>query len=120
MKTEISEYIVRTNRMEWTPLIEEGVDTKGVFVKVLRYDAQTKRAPSILLKFEAGASYPFHNHPGGEEVFVLEGTAIFEGEKLSEGDYLFTPPDFKHAVKTETGCVLLFLIPEEVEIIKPE
>ena len=118
MKKELTDYITRTNQTEWSPLMEDGVDTKGIFVKVLRYDEQTKRAPSILLKFEAGASYPCHNHPGGEEIFVLEGTAVFESEKLSAGDYMFTPPDFKHAVTTETGCVLLFIVPEEVEILK--
>jgi len=40
--------------------------------------------PTILLKFEAGAVYPYHNHPGGEEVFVLEGDVLFNEEKLSQ------------------------------------
>lgn len=118
MNNEITNYITRSNQMNWTPLTEEGVDTKGVFVKVLYYDESSKRAPVILLKFEAGAKYPYHNHPGGEHVFVLEGDAIFEGEKLSAGDYLFTPPGFKHEVTSENGGVLFFIVPEEVEIIK--
>ncbi|MBC8046347.1 MAG: DUF4863 family protein [Fimbriimonadaceae bacterium] len=118
MNTEILNYIVRGNETEWIPLKEDGVDTRGIFVKVLRFDEQTKRSPTILLKFAAGAKYPYHNHPGGEEVFVLEGDAIFEGQKLSAGDYLYTPPDFKHEVTTENGCVMLFIIPEEVEILK--
>jgi len=48
---------------------------------------------------------------------ILEGDAIIEGEKLSAGDYLYTPPNFKHSVKSENGCVLLLVIPEEVEIL---
>lgn len=44
----------------------KGQHYKGVFVKSLRYDEAAKRSPSILLKFEPGASYPYHNHPGGE------------------------------------------------------
>ncbi|MEO6132187.1 MAG: dimethylsulfonioproprionate lyase family protein [Saprospiraceae bacterium] len=118
MNPDIRNYIKKTHQTEWIPLNEEGVDTKGVFVKVLRYDELTKRAPTILLKFDPGASYPYHNHPGGEEVFVLEGSAIFEGETMSVGDYLYTPPGFKHSVRTESGCVLLFMVPEEVEIEK--
>ncbi len=86
MNTEIVNYITKTNQTEWAPLHEEGINTNGIFVKVLRHDEQNRRAPTILLKFEAGASYPYHNHPGGEEVFVLEGTAILEGETLSAGD----------------------------------
>jgi quercetin dioxygenase-like cupin family protein len=114
---DIRNYITRSHQKEWRPLVEEGVDTKGVFVKVLRFDEQTQRAPSILLKFEAGASYPYHDHPAGEEAFVLEGDVIIGGEKLSAGDYLYTPPGCKHAVKSERGCVVLFIVPQEVEIL---
>ena len=58
MNTDIQNYIVHSNKQEWKPLIEDGVDTKGIYVKVLRYDEQTKRSPTILLKFETGAKYP--------------------------------------------------------------
>jgi quercetin dioxygenase-like cupin family protein len=108
---------VKTNQHDWKPLVENLVDTTGIFVKVLRFDEHTKRAPSILLKFEAGSSYPYHNHPAGEELFVLEGDVMIEGERLEAGDYLYTPSNFKHFVKSEHGCVLLLLIPEEVEIL---
>jgi quercetin dioxygenase-like cupin family protein len=117
MDTNIQNYIAKTTQMEWKPLKEEGIDTTGIFIKALRYDEQAGRSPAILLKFEPGAKYPYHNHPAGEEVFVLEGSAIIEGARLSAGDYLYTPPGFKHAVTTETGCVLLFIVPEEVEIL---
>jgi len=117
MSTDMKDYIVNTNKMEWIPLNEEGIDAKGIFVKVLRYNERTKRAPSFLLKFEAGAKYPFHNHPGGEEVFVLEGSVFFNDVELFAGDYLYTPKDFKHSVHSPKGCVLLFNVPKEVEII---
>ncbi len=118
METDINKYIVHTEQGGWKPLTEEGVDTRGIYSKMLRYDDQQKRPPSFLLKFDAGASYPYHNHPGGEEAFVLEGEVYFNEAKLSKGDYLYTPPNFKHSVKTATGCVILFMVPAEVEIIK--
>lgn len=118
MDTQIENYIKRTREMNWSPLQEQGIDTTGIFVKVLRYDERTKRAPAILLKFNPGAKYPYHNHPAGEELFVLVGEAILNGTTLSAGDYLHTPPGFKHSVRTEKGCILLFLVPEEVEILK--
>jgi quercetin dioxygenase-like cupin family protein len=117
MNTDIRNYIVRTNQQDWKPLIEDHVDTKGIFVKTLRFDEHAKRAPSILLKFEAGASYPYHNHPAGEELFVLEGDVVIEGEQLKAGNYLYTPPNFKHSVRSEKGCILLLMIPKEVEIL---
>ncbi|AHF16440.1 cupin domain-containing protein [Niabella soli] len=114
--TNISDYIVRNNK-EWQPLIEKGIHYKGISVISLHYDAAKQRSTTILLKFESGASYPYHNHPGGEELFVLNGTAVLEKVILNHGDYLYTPPNFKHSVTTEKGCTLLFVIPEEVEIL---
>jgi quercetin dioxygenase-like cupin family protein len=108
--------LVRSNQTEWKPLAEPGVS--GVFVKVLRFDRETRRAPTILLKFDAGATYPAHNHPGGEEIFVLEGDLKVGKDHLYAGDYLYTPPDGIHAVWSENGCVVLVCVPKAVEVLK--
>jgi quercetin dioxygenase-like cupin family protein len=118
MEQEILVKHVESSKIEWQPLIEDDVNTKGIFVKILRYDEAAKRAPVILLKFEPGAKYPAHNHPAGEEVFVLEGEVKFGNMHLLEGDYLYTPPNGKHAVWSKNGCIMLLNIPEEVEILK--
>jgi quercetin dioxygenase-like cupin family protein len=113
---KIEDFIVKTDSADWKPLIEKNVNTNGIYVVPLRYN-ETGRAPSFILKFEAGASYPFHNHPSGEELFVLEGSCFINEARLEKGDYLYTPPNAKHAVRSETGCIILFIVPSEVEII---
>lgn len=112
----INDYIVRDNK-EWQPLVEKAVHYKGISVKSLHYDEAKQRSTTILLKFEPNASYPYHNHPAGEEIFVLSGEAILEDITLQPGDYLFTPPGFKHAVTSKIGCTMLFVVPEEIEIL---
>jgi quercetin dioxygenase-like cupin family protein len=107
---------VKSLTLDWKPLVEAGVKTDGIYVKVLRFDEATKRPPTFLLKFDAGASYPNHRHPGGEEVYVLEGEVRFGKDHLSAGDYLYTPPGAMHPVYSKTGCVMLFIVPEEVVI----
>lgn len=109
--------LVKSNEIEWKPLNEEGVS--GVYVKSLLFDAETQRSPTILLKFDAGATYPLHNHPGGEEIFVLEGDIKLGNNELKAGDYLYTAINNKHRVSTKNGCVVLVKVPQEVEIIKP-
>lgn len=109
--------LTKSNALSWKPLTEEGVKTDGIYVKVLRIDEAAKRAPTFLLKFDAGASYPNHNHPAGEEVFVLEGEVRFGPTQLNAGDYLFTPPGAKHSVYSKSGCTMFFVVPEEVEIL---
>jgi len=118
MENDVIAKLVKSSELKWKPLIEDGINTNGIFIKVLRYDDASKRAPVILLKFEPGAKYPAHNHPAGEEVFVLEGEVRFGNKNLTAGDYLYTPPNGKHAVSSKNGCVMLLVIPEEVEILK--
>ena len=117
MKEINGNQLTRSNELEWKPLGEE--NTAGIFVKSLMFDEETNRSPTILLKFEAGATYPLHNHPRGEEIFVLEGDIKLGKDELQAGDYLFTAVDNKHRVSTKNGCVILLKAAQEVEIIKP-
>ena len=116
MKRDNRNSIVRNHESLWQPLVERGVKTDGIYIRVLRFDEVKRRAPTFVLRFEPGASYPLHNHPAGEEVFVLEGEVRFGPEQLNAGDYLYTAPGAKHAVFSKDGCTMLFVVPEEVEI----
>jgi quercetin dioxygenase-like cupin family protein len=90
----------------------------GIWVKVLRFDEEARRAPTILLKFEPGATYPAHNHPGGEEVYVIEGDVKLGKDRLSAGYYLYTPLQGKHAVWSEGGCILLVNLPKDIHQLR--
>lgn len=117
MSTDIQDYIVHTGTQEWTPLVEEGIDCTGLSWMPLRYDETGIRPVSFLLKLEPGAKYPYHNHPDGEEILVLEGSCEIEKTIFKAGDYLYTPPDFRHSVKSDKGCTLFLMVPKEVEIL---
>lgn len=117
MNEAIINQFVSSRAIEWKPLDEPGVS--GISVKVLQFDPDSQRAPTILLKFEAGATYPAHNHPGGEEIFVVEGDLKLGKDHLHAGDYLYTAPNNIHAVRSMNGCVVFVKTPQEVEIIKP-
>jgi quercetin dioxygenase-like cupin family protein len=93
-------------------LAEEGVN--GASLKVLRFDETTARTPTILLKIEPGATYPAHSQPGGEEIYVLEGDIRLGMDHLHAGDFLYTAPNNTHGVKSDGGCVVLVVVPNEV------
>ena len=118
MDTNIHHYIAHTAEQDWQPLVEQGIHYAGVYVKSLRFDSLHRRSPTILLKFDAGAAYPYHNHPAGEELFVLDGKVTIEEAHLTAGDYLYTPPGFRHSVQSDSGCTLLLFVPEEVVIME--
>jgi quercetin dioxygenase-like cupin family protein len=109
--------LIRTSSTTWSPLQEQGVNTSGIYCKVLRIDEVQQRPVSFLLKFDPGASYANHNHPAGEEVYVLEGEIRFNADQLNAGDYLYTAPGNTHAAYSKSGCTVLFIVPEEVEVL---
>lgn len=108
--------LTSSSNLEWKPLNEPG--SPGIDIKVLRYNEAQGRPATFLLRFEAGASYPAHTHPAGEEVFVLDGEIRFANYNLKTGDYLYTPPNGKHSVFTKTGCTFLIIVPEQVVFLK--
>ena len=119
MKQHNKNQLVRTSEIEWKSLtsIDEG-DVEGVYIKSLMFDDETRRSPTFLLKFEAGASYPLHTHPGGEEVFVLEGDIHLGKDHLHAGDYLYTAPDNLHAVRSDGGCIVFLKAPRATRFVK--
>src|SRR5436190_6367179 len=108
----VQDTLVRGTAGEWRPL-----KVPGVSVKLLRNDAETGQS-AALVRFEAGSSFPAHDHPAGEEVFVLEGAVQIGRHQLSAGDYLYTPPGGKHAATSEHGCVFLVTLPKPVVFLK--
>ncbi len=58
------------------------------------------------VEFSAGASFPGHTHPNGEEIFVLEGVFSDEFGDYPAGSYLRNPPGSHHSPFTREGCRL--------------
>jgi quercetin dioxygenase-like cupin family protein len=88
----------------------------GVEVCVLRQNEQGGGA--ALVRFAAGARFPHHDHPGGEEVYVLEGRCVVGGATLVAGDFLWTAPGGVHDLRAEDSTVIYVSTPNGVRIIE--
>ena len=102
--------LVRSDEGRWQ------FSAPGVSKKVLRNDKTTGES-ALLLRFDPGATYPLHNHPGSEEIYALEGDLKIGGRELGPGDYLYTPPEGKHAVSSKNGCVVFIRLAKPIEIL---
>ncbi|MBC7933386.1 MAG: cupin domain-containing protein [Rubrivivax sp.] len=109
-KMKISATFVRSEEVEWQ------FSAPGVSKKVLYSDEQTGES-ALLLRFDEGATYPLHNHPGSEEIFALEGDVRVGKHELKAGDYLYTPPEGKHAVSSKNGCLVFLRLSKPIEIL---
>lgn len=89
----------------------------GVSICVLRQDD-----PKVaLLRYEPGASVPYHRHPGLEVIQVLDGSQSDDRHTYGVGDVVLNPPGSAHRVWSTTGCVVLILWERPVEFVpEPE
>lgn len=58
------------------------------------------------VKFAPGSCLPPHNHPRGEEIYVIEGVFSDENGDYPAGSYIRKPPGSHHKPYTRQGCTL--------------
>ncbi|WP_293271281.1 MULTISPECIES: cupin domain-containing protein [unclassified Microcoleus] len=93
--------IVRSQNVRW-----KAYSVPGISIGKLYIDKE-KRQITCLMRLEPGVTFPLHRHADSEEVFVLEGDLIVEGEVCHQGDYIRSVPGSTHSPVTEGGCLLL-------------
>jgi anti-sigma factor ChrR (cupin superfamily) len=59
-----------------------------------------------LQRWAPGTSIPAHAHPGGQEVFVLEGAFKDEHGHYPAGTWIRNPDGFAHEATSDEGCLL--------------
>ena len=95
--------VMDTGAMAWQRSPGAGVWRKRL---ELVGGAEDGRVTSIV-RYDAGSRFPSHAHPDGEEILVLEGTFADEHGEYPAGTYLLNPDGFRHAPRSDEGCVLL-------------
>lgn len=66
-----------------------------------------------LVRYEPGASFPVHQHPGPEFIYVLEGELIQQGRRLGPGWAAVAAAGTTDTdVRTEIGCTFLTVYSE--------
>ena len=85
----------------WTLSPLPGVDRRMLD----RVGGEVARATSIV-RYAAGSRFDAHNHPGGEEILVLDGVFSDEHGDYPAGTYLRNPPGSRHAPFSTGGCTL--------------
>lgn len=94
--------VVDTQRMEWTSSPSGTVWRK----RVHRVGPAEAGQVTSVVRYEPNASFPAHDHPEGEEIFVLDGVFQDEHGDWPAGTYLLNPEGFRHAPRSEPGCLL--------------
>lgn len=76
---------------------------EGVEIARLRHSD-----PAVaLLRYQPGASVPYHEHTGLETILVLDGVQSDERGAYRAGTLLLNPKGTAHSVWSDTGCTVL-------------
>lgn len=93
--------VVHAATLDWVASPTHGVERRMLF----RIGEEKARATSIV-RYAPGSRFPRHEHRGGEEFFVLEGTFQDESGDFPTGTYVRNPPGTGHAPGSEAGCTI--------------
>lgn len=105
-------FIARSEGMHW-----QASDVPGCQKKILFVDEQQKSV-TLIVRMPAGTHFPAHRHGGVEEVFILQGDLVVEGQPMKPGDYCRAEPATTHRESfTESGCVFLLKASQHDEIL---
>jgi quercetin dioxygenase-like cupin family protein len=81
----------------------------GISCKLLATDRARQRV-SMLVRLAPGTDYPPHRHAGVEELHMLDGELIVDGQTFHPGDYRRAEPGaLDHRVWSETGCTCVLV-----------
>ena len=87
--------------MDWQPS-----QFDKIAMKVL-YRDESKGEMTVLLKWEPGATLPFHRHPEIEQSYVLEGSFYDHDGICRAGEFVWRKAGSLHETKSDEGCLLL-------------
>jgi anti-sigma factor ChrR (cupin superfamily) len=99
MEPEDQQFVrIDTTKAPWQPGEAEGVQVMPLY----EHDSERVR----LVRLAPGTRIPRRAHPGGEEIFVLDGAFADEAGRYPKGAWLRTPPGGEHGAISEEGCTL--------------
>lgn len=111
--TDLPIFTVRAADVHWKPH-----PVPGVMIALL-YKDTVRREIVCLLRAEPGVRYPAHRHAGAEEIFMLEGDLVIDGEVYGKGDYIRSTPGTIHCPHTPSGCMFFIRTSLDDEILFP-
>lgn len=95
--------------LDWEPF------RPGVEIHRL-YPAEADGAAAALLRYQPGASVPYHLHTGFEHILVLSGSQTDDNGTYAAGTLVVNPPGTRHTVSSPDGCIVLAIWAKPVHI----
>lgn len=96
---ELERIVVRPSDWRWHPGLVSGLEVLAL--------AQFGATHTALVRWAPGTVFSKHQHFGGEEIFVLQGTFQDEFGDYPSGTWIRSPHLSSHQPYSEAGCLIL-------------
>ena len=112
---------IRPDEQVWVTSPSDGVSR----MPLERVDEESGHTTSFV-RFEPGSFFPVHQHPQGEEIYVVDGVFSDENGDYPAGSYIRNPPGSFHKPFTRDGCTLFVKLDQFLSddnkhvVIKPD
>ena len=90
---------IQTSEQPWHPGSHPGLSVMPLHSHGTRHTA--------LVLWQPGTHFNSHIHPGGEEIYVIEGLLADEEGQYPAGTWLRNPPYSRHQPYSDRGCRIL-------------
>ncbi|MGD1871700.1 MAG: cupin domain-containing protein [Mastigocoleus sp.] len=114
LSLSISELKQLADGLEW-----EKMPSCNAKMATLQIDEE-KRQVACFIKADAETKFPMHLHPQGEEILLLEGDLIADGQLYRKGDRLHANSGSFHQPETVNGCFALCISSMDNQLIDPQ
>ena len=100
---DLASRYVDVESMEW-----QDTPFEGVSAKILLQDSNGG-VRTMLVRMEAGATIPDHEHTGLEQSYILEGSLEDHDGVCGPGQYVWRPPGNRHVATSPDGALMLVM-----------
>lgn len=108
--------VIHTNAMEW-----QSSPSPTVWRKRLHHSGAAETGPvTSVVRYDSGSAFPPHEHPDGEEIFVLEGVFSDEAGDYPAGTHILNPEGFSHTPHSDEGCVIFVKLRQYAGTDRPQ
>jgi len=94
---------IDTHGLPWQP-----TDTAGFWIRPLVEDARAGHK-TWLMKIDAGAFAPLHDHAELEQIYVLDGSFYDQERSYAAGDFIVRAPGAPHTAGSREGALVLLV-----------
>lgn len=109
----VNQLLEQSTSLRWKPYRP----VPSMEVAIVRLDKATRQV-DCFLRSAGSAKFPPHRHAAVEEIVILQGDLVIDGQVYGKGDRIYSQPGTVHQPETWTGCIVFIRASLDDELLE--